>query len=293
MELRVLEYFIMVAKEGNITRAAERLHITQPTLSRQLSDLEKELNAQLFIRGKRSIVLTESGQLLMQRAQELMNLVAKTERDLSESNNQLTGTIGIGCVESEASRTLVRWMKTFRLSQSCVDFDLVSANGDDLREKLDRGMLDLAILLEPIESAKYDSIRLDIKERWGILLPVNHPYANNEYINVEQLKSLPLSLSRRSIVQDEMERWLGVSRDELNIIVTQNLLTNSLLLLSEGIAYPLTIEGAFTIRPDDKIRFVPFYPERITKHVLAWKKNQLLNPATRLFLQFINNALEA
>ena len=159
MELRVLEYFIMIAKEGNITRAAERLHITQPTLSRQLGDLEKELNTQLFIRGKRSIVLTESGQLLMQRAQELMNLVAKTERDLLESNGELLGTIAIGCVESEASRVLVRWMKTFRSVQPCVVFDLVSGNGDDLREKLDRGLMDMAILLEPIESAKYDSIR--------------------------------------------------------------------------------------------------------------------------------------
>lgn len=291
MELRVLEYFIMVAKEGNITRAAERLHITQPTLSRQISDLENELNTQLFIRGKRSIVLTESGQLLMQRAQELVNLVAKTERDLLESNNELIGTISIGCVESEASRILVRWMKAFRDSQACVVFDLVSANGDDLREKLDRGMLDLAILLEPIESAKYDSIRLNIMERWGILLPKDHPYASLNHINVEQLKTLPLSLSRRSIVQDEMERWLGVSRDDLNIIATQNLLTNSLLLLEEGIAFPLTIEGAFTIRPEEHICFVPFYPERTTGHVLAWKKNQLLNPATRRFLQFINDAL--
>ena len=291
MELRVLEYFIMVAKEGNTTRAAERLHITQPTLSRQISDLENELNTQLFIRGKRSIVLTESGQLLMQRAQELVNLVAKTERDLLESNNELIGTISIGCVESEASRILVRWMKAFRDSQACVVFDLVSANGDDLREKLDRGMLDLAILLEPIESAKYDSIRLNIMERWGILLPKDHPYASLNHINVEQLKTLPLSLSRRSIVQDEMERWLGVSRDDLNIIATQNLLTNSLLLLEEGIAFPLTIEGAFTIRPEDHICFVPFYPERTTGHVLAWKKNQLLNPATRRFLQFINDAL--
>ncbi len=184
-------------------------------------------------------------------------------------------------------------MKGFRDIQACVVFDLVSANGDDLREKLDRSILDLAILLEPIESAKYDSIRLDTKERWGILLPKDHPYASLDHINVEQLKTLPLSLSRRSIVQDEMERWLGVSRDELNIIVTQNLLTNSLLLLEEGIAFPLTIEGAFTIRPDDHLCFIPFYPERTTGHVLAWRKNQVMNPATRMFLQYITNALKA
>lgn len=290
MELRVLEYFVMVAKEGNITRAAERLHITQPTLSRQLSDLEKELNTKLFIRGKRSIVLTESGQLLMQRAQELMDLVAKTERDLLESNDTLLGTIAIGCVESEASRTLAHWIKTFRELQPNVIFDIVSGNGDDLREKLDRGFIDLAILLQPIETAKYDSIKLDIQERWGVLLPVTHPLAEHKSISVEQLKKLPLSLSKRSIVQEEMESWLGVSRDALNVVAIHNLLSNSLLLLKEGIAYPLSIEGAFTIRGDNQIRFIPFQPERITKHVLAWKKNHLLNPATRLFLQFIYDA---
>ena len=227
--------FVMVVKEGNITRAAERLHITQPTLSRQLSDLEKELNTKLFIRGKRSIVLTESGQLLMQRAQELMNLVAKTERDLLESSDTLLGTIAIGCVESEASRTLAHWIKTFRELQPNVIFDIVSGNGDDLRERLDRGIIDLAILLEPIETAKYDSFKLDINERWGVLLPVTHSLAQDKSISVDRLKTLPLSLSRRSIVQDELESWLGVSRDALNIVAIHNLLSNSLLLLKEGI----------------------------------------------------------
>ena len=204
-----------------------------------------------------------------------MNLVAKTERDLLESSDTLLGTIAIGCVESEASRTLAHWIKTFRELQPNVIFDIVSGNGDDLRERLDRGIIDLAILLEPIETAKYDSFKLDINERWGVLLPVTHSLAQDKSISVDRLKTLPLSLSRRSIVQDELESWLGVSRDALNIVAIHNLLSNSLLLLKEGIAYPLSIEGAFTIRQDDQIRFIPFHPERTTKHVLAWKKNQL------------------
>ena len=146
-----------------------------------------------------------------------------------------------------------------------VIFDIVSGNGDDLREKLDRGIIDLAILLQPIETAKYDSIKLDIQERWGVLLPVTHPLAEHKSISVEQLKKLPLSLSKRSIVQEEMESWLGVSRDALNVVAIHNLLSNSLLLLKEGIAYPLSIEGAFTIRGDDQIRFIPFQPERDRK----------------------------
>lgn len=293
MEIRVLEYFLMLAKEGNITRAANRLHITQPTLSRQLSELEKELNTQLFIRGKRSIILTESGQLLVQRAQELINLVSKTERDLLESRNELIGTISIGCVESKASLLLVQWIKSFREHQPCVVFDIVTGTGDDLREKLDRGLIDLAILLEPIETARYDSVRLNVSERWGVLLPTSHPLSTLDKINVEQLKSLPLVLSSRSIVQDELENWLGVNQDDLNIVATQSLITNSLLLLKEDIAYPFSIEGALLIRNDESIRFIPLNPERTTGHVLAWKKNQQMSPITRLFLKYINDALKA
>ncbi len=293
MEIRVLEYFVMLAKEGNITRAANRLHITQPTLSRQLSELEKELNTQLFVRGKRSIILTESGQLLVQRAQELLNLVVKTERDLHESRIELIGTISIGCVESKASLLLVQWIKAFKEVQPCVVFDIVSGAGDDLREKLDRSLIDLAILLEPIETARYDSVHLDVKERWGVLLPKTHPLSNLEQINVEQLKSLPLIFSSRSIVQDELEQWLGIKKEELNIVATQNLITNTLLLLKQDVAYPISIEGALLIRNDEHIRFIPLNPEQSTGHVLAWKKNQQMNPATRLFLRFINDALKA
>ena len=293
MEIRVLEYFLTIAKEGNITRAAQKLHITQPTLSRQLSELERELKTQLFIRGKRSIVLTESGLLLMQRATELLKLVAKTERDLLESHGELVGTIAIGCVESTASKLLVQWIKSFRESHTNVVFDIVSGTGDDLREKLDRGMIDLAILLEPIETAKYDSYRLNAYERWGVLLPIDHKLSNLNQISIDQLKTIPLVVSSRSIVQDELKRWLGVGQEELNIVARQSLITNTLLLLKENIAYPISIEGALTIRNDSQIRFIPLYPERLTGHVLAWKKNQLMNPITRLFLQYINDASKA
>lgn len=291
MEIRVLEYFIMVAKEGNITRAAQRLHITQPTLSRQLSELENELNTQLFIRGKRSIVLTESGQLLMQRAQELVNLLAKTERDLQESNTKMIGTVSIGCVESTASEKLAQWIKSFLLIHPCVTFDIVSGNGDDLREKLDKGLIDLAILLEPIEVAKYDSTHLNIDEKWGVILPIEHSMAKLDHIKGDQLTSIPLIVSNRSIVQNEIEQWLKIKQDELNVVATHSLLTNSIQLIKQNIAYPISIEGALQIRNDSELRFVPLYPERKTGHVLAWKKNQIMNPVNRLFLHHINDAL--
>lgn len=290
MEIRVLEYFVMIAKEGNITRAADRLHITQPTLSRQINELEVELKTKLFIRGKRSIVLTESGQLLMQRAQELLSLVAKTERDLQESQPNMIGTVSIGCVESKASQKLAEWIKSFLKIQPHVMFEIVSGNGDNLREKLDKGLIDLAILLEPIEIAKYDSIHLNINEKWGIILPINHALSSMDQITVDQLKSIPLVISNRSIVQDDLKSWLGVSHDDLNIVATHTLLTNSLQLLKEDIAYPVSIEGALLIRNDENVRFIPLHPERLSRHVLAWKKNQLMSPITRIFIQHINDA---
>ncbi len=287
MELRVLEYFLMVAKEGNITKAADKLHITQPTLSRQLKELETELKTTLFLRGKRQILLTEAGTLLLQRANELVGLMAKTQRDLSESQTQLMGSISIGCVETSVSRFLVEQMISFTEHRPMVLFDIVSGNGDDLREKLDHGSIDLAILLEPIETAKYDAIKLPIEEIWGIVVNVDHPLAKLPHVTVQELKDLPLIISRRSIVSDEMESWLGVPKAQLNIVATHTLLTNTLLMVKRKFGYPFIVQGAFEMRPDPTMKFIPLFPQRTSGHVLAWKKNQIHNPATRLFRQYI------
>lgn len=168
MDLRLLEYFLAVARIGNITRAAEQLHVTQPTISRQLTELEEMLGTTLLVRGKRQVTLTEAGVLFQQRAEEMLNLMEKTRRDLLDQKDLVGGVVALGCVESCVSRMLPEVLGAFSGLYPKVQYELYSADGDDIREKLDRGELDFGILLEPVEAAKYDFIRLPYWETWGL-----------------------------------------------------------------------------------------------------------------------------
>jgi DNA-binding transcriptional LysR family regulator len=289
MDIRILRYFLTVAREGNITKASEILNITQPTLSRQLMDLEEELNTNLFIRGKRQITLTDSGVLFQQRAKEIISLIEKTERDLTEHNNLVGGVVSIGCVESIASQMLPEAMGEFSKRHPRVQYELYSGDGDDIREKLDKGNIDIGILLEPIETAKYEYIRLPFEEKWGILMRREDPLAQKNSINLQDILGLPLITPRREIVQNEIASWLGVENDRLHIFASHNLLTNALLLVERGLGYAISVSGAYKIREKDSICFIPFSPERTTGHVLAWKKNRVFSSATSLFIQFVKD----
>lgn len=293
MDLRVLKYFITVAKQGNITKAAEALHITQPTLSRQLKELEEELGASLFLRGNRQITLTDAGLLFQQRAEEMVRLLEKTQRELEDERNLVGGTVSIGCVETTASQALPELLTGFSKKHRMVQYDLYSANGDDIKEKLDRGDIDLGILLEPVETAKYDYLRLPIRDLWGVVIRRDDPIAQQESISLEQVAGLPLIVPRRSIVQEEIASWFGVDWDQLNIFATHNLLTNAILLASAGLGYPVCVQGAYTIRETEKVCFVPISPERTAGHVLAWKKNRMFTSATTLFIDHVRNTFQA
>lgn len=292
MDLRVLNYFLTIAKEGNITHAAELLHITQPTLSRQLRDLEDELGVSLFIRGNRQITLTDAGMLFQQRAEELVTLLEKTRRDLSEQRDLVGGTVSIGCVESSVSRVLPQVLTGFAQQHPMVQYDLFSANGDDIKEKLDRGEIDLGILLEPVEAAKYDYLRLPIYETWGIVARQEDPIAQQNTVTLEDVLHLPLILPRRTIVQDEITSWFGDAGNNLHVFATHNLLTNSLLLVEAGLGYPICVEGAYTIRPSAGLCFCPITPRRTAGHVLAWKKNRIFPSAISLFIDYIGDVFQ-
>ncbi len=297
MDLRVLQYFLAVAKEGNITRAADALHLTQPTLSRQLKELEEELGVVLFDRGNRKISLTDAGVLFQQRAAELVALLDKTRRELSEQEDLLGGVVSIGCVESKASLLLPGLLSAFHKEYPQVRYDLYSAIGDDIKEKLDRGVLDLGILIEPVEVAKYDYRRLPVRDRWGVVLTCGHPLAEKGEISLDQLARLPLNLPRREIVQEEISSWFAGQGPKLQALHYHSLLTNSLPLAQAGDAYPLCVEGAYTIRPTPGLTFVPIAPERAVGHVLAWKKNRLFSRATdrfiRSFMEYISGMEDA
>lgn len=287
MDLRLLEYFLAVAKTGNITKAAEQLHVTQPTISRQLMELEETMGAPLMIRGKRQITLTDAGVLFQQRAQEIMDLMDKTSRDIADQNDLVGGTVSIGCVESCVSRMLPEVLKDFSALHPKVSYELYSADGDDIREKLDRGELDFGILVEPVEAAKYDCLRLPYWETWGLLMRKDDPLAERETIGREEILSIPLILPRREIVQDNIAGWFGVDRSQLNIFASQTLLNNAALLVEAGLAYSVCVGGAFEIRGGENLRFVSFAPERTTGHVMAWKKNRVFHSAASQFRDYV------
>lgn len=287
MDIRLLEYFLAVAKYGNITRASEYLHVTQPTISRQLMELEDMVGAPLLIRGKRQVTLTEAGVLFQQRAEEIVSLTEKALRDVAGQDDLLGGTVAVGCVESCASRMLPKVLSAFSARYPKVKYELYSADGDDIREKLDRGDLDFGILVEPVETAKYDFFRLPYQETWGVLMRKDDPLACREAIGREEFLSIPLILPRREIVQDNIAGWFGVDRNQLHVFAGHNLLNNAALLVEAGLGYVVCIGGSFAIRGGENLRFVPLTPERTSGHVLAWKKNRVFHSAASRFREFV------
>ena len=287
MDIRLLEYFLAVAKYGNITRASEQLHVTQPTISRQLMELEEIVGSPLLIRGKRQVTLTEAGVLFQQRASEIVSLMDKTLRDITDQDDLLGGTVMVGCVESCVSRMLPKVLRGFSARYPKVKYELYSADGDDIREKLDRGDLDFGILVEPVEAAKYDFFRLPYWEKWGVVMRKDDPLAQKEQIQKEDLLSIPLILPRREIVQDHIAGWFGMDRSQLNIFAGHNLLNNAALLAEAGLGYVVCVGGSFEIRGGENLCFVPLAPERTTGHVLAWKKNRVFHSAANRFREYV------
>lgn len=284
MEIRVLRYFLTVVREEGINRAAEVLHITQPTLSRQLAQLEDEVGVKLFHRGSRKITLTNEGILLRRRAEEILSLVDRTERELMEQEKMVEGRIVIGGGELSAMRELPDIIASFREKYPLVTFDLFTGSADLVKEQMEKGLIDIGVLLEPIDMEKFDYIRLKGRERWVVLMRPEDPLTRKAEIQAEDLRDAPLILPRRANVQNETIHWLGDSFRESQVIFTSNLATNSALMVQKGLAYSLVIEGAVPFWDQEKIVFRPFFPELTANSVFAWKKQQPFTPAVSKFI---------
>lgn len=284
MEIRVLKYFLTVVREENISRAAELLHVTQPTLSRQISQLEEEIGTQLFIRGKH-LLLTEAGILLRRRAEEVVELIEKIENEFEEQR-EVCGTVSIGSGGLISSWQLPGIMESFKQQYPNVQYELYTNNADYIKERLDRGLLDFGLLLEPIDVSKYDFIRMKKKEKWGVLMPAGCPLAAREFITKENIRELPLATTNRYPLQREIENWFGGVPGELHIYVTYNLINNVVMLVSSGLAYALTIEGAVNMLDPALLTFRPLEPELSMTSVLAWKKSQPMSRAAAEFLEY-------
>ena len=288
MELRVLRYFLMTAREENITRAAQLLHITQPTLSRQLMQLEEELGVKLFHRGKYNVSLTEEGMLLKRRAQELVSLSDKTVSEFSRKDEILSGEISIGCGEARSMSFLSDCIISFRKKHSLVQFDIYSAIADDIKERIEKGIIDIGLLVEPVDIGKYEFLRLPAKEKWGIWVRKDSELAGKDAVTPEDLSKVPLITARREAVKNEIASWFGDYYDELNIVAAYNLGINAITMVRQGVGAALAFDLGVSY---DDMCFIPLSPVRETGSVIVWTKNQVLPTAAKMFIEHIKNAI--
>lgn len=283
MDIRVLRYFIAVAKEENISAAAKQLHLSQPTLSRQLKDLEVELGTTLFQRGNRKITLTEQGMFLLSKAREIVELVDKTEANFHHEE-VIGGEIYIGGGETRAMHFIAKALADLLKKHSAIKYHLYSGNADDIMDKLDSGLLDFGIVIEPTDKQKYEFIQLPATETWGVLIQKESPLASKEFIQPSDLIDKPLIISRQTAVDNELSGWFGKGLEKLHISGTYNLLYNASLMVEEGLGYALCIDKIINTTGESKLCFKPLHPNLHAGLNMIWKKNQILSTASQAFL---------
>lgn len=291
IETRLLQYFLAVAEEQSITHAANYLHITQPTLSKQMMDLEEQLGKQLFIRGKKKITLTEDGIYLRSRAQEIISLIKKTESDFRENEQSIAGNITIGCGEHRSSTAIMQVIKTIQDDFPDIHFDFFSSNADTIIERLDKGLLDIGILLEPEISPRYDYQKLPLYETWGILMRNDANLAKKETLFIEDLSGIPLIRPSQSSNKQRFDALFSEHNIHLYTVATYNLIFNAGLMVESGMGYALCIGGLINYCKEHPLIFRPFAPA-LTSHVyLFTKKYQILSKAAKLFLSRLQEDL--
>ena len=289
MELRVLRYFLTVAREENITKAAELLHVSQPAISRQLAQLEAELGVKLFTRGNHHITLTEDGLMLRRRAQEIVALADKTQRDFHQHTAELTGEIAIGSGELRSFSMLGAVLADFSALHPQVRYTLFSGNADHIKERIESGTLDLGLLSMPVELSRYDFLRFPVAEEYGVLVRADSPLAERKLLQPEDLANVPLMLPERALVRSELANWFGDLYDRLNVILTFNLAYNAAMLVRQGLgaALCLRLDCAY-----DDLVFVPTSLTLDNGSALVWKKHQTHSPAVSALISHIHAAMQ-
>lgn len=290
MELKTLKYFVMIVREQNISKAAERLYLTQPTLTKQMQELENELGAKLFERGKRKITLTEDGLFLYKKAQEIIDLETITKNSFQNKDKKINGEISIACGETYAMNYLLEIYKKIHRANPLITISLFSGNDEDVREKLNNGLAEFALFIGLTNLDNYNFIKLPLNETWGLLMNKNSQLAKKETIKSEDLSNLPLLVSRQVYRTNELSGWLNKDLSKLNIIGTYNLLYNASLMVKEDSVYAITIDKL--LKDDNKVIFKKFEPELTSNIYFAWKKYQVLSKAGQLFLDELNKKIE-
>lgn len=289
MELRVLRYFLTIAREGSITNAANVLHVTQPTLSRQIHDLEEELGQRLFVRGSRNMSLTAEGMILRKRAEEIISMVDKTEAEFHSMSNVVSGDIYIGGGETEAVKLIAQIVCELRTAYLEIHYHLYSGNAEDVTERLDKGLLDFGLLIQPADISKYDYFNIPARDTWGVIMRKDIPLAKKEMIRKEDLLNVPLICSRQVISEErhrnEFAEWFGEDFDKLDIVTTFNLVYNAAIMVEAGVGYAITIDKIANTTESSSLCFRPLEPQLDSGLNIIWKKDQVFSAAAALFFK--------
>ena len=289
MELRVLRYFLTIAREGSITNAANVLHVTQPTLSRQIHDLEEELGQRLFVRGSRNMRLTAEGMILRKRAEEIISMVDKTEAEFHSMSNVVSGDIYIGGGETEAVKLIAQIVCELRSAYPEIHYHLYSGNAEDVTERLDKGLLDFGLLIQPADISKYDYLNIPAKDTWGVIMRKDSSLAEKETIRKEDLLNVPLICSRQVISKErhrnEFAEWFGEDFDKLDIVTTFNLVHNAAIMVEAGVGYAITIDKIANTTESSSLCFRPLRPQLDSGLNVIWKKDQVFSAAAALFFK--------
>lgn len=283
MEIRVLRYFLEVAREGSITHAAQRLHISQPTLSKQLKDLENELGKKLFVRGSFSVHLTDEGMLLRKRAEDILDMVDKTADEFRTLGQITGGDIRIGCAESDGIRHLARCIKAVQQRYPGIRVHLYSGDTEDLSERLDRGLFDFAVIAQAVDLSKYNYLEFPDADTWGVIMRKDAPLAQKKAVCIDDLLDVPLIASRQGLRED-IPRLFGEKADRLNVTATLNLSFNGSILVREGLGYVLTFDKLIDTSEHSELCFRPLTPTLKTRLSIIWKKYQVFTPVAEVLL---------
>ena len=294
MEFRLLEYFLAVAREQNITAVAESLHISQPALSTQLKALETELGKQLLIRGvkgSRKVVLTEEGMILRKRAEEMISLMRRTEEEITGSNDTIAGNVFIGAGETETVRLFAQVAKKLQQKYPDIRYHISSGNAEHVLEYLDKGLIDFGLLFTEIDLQKYEAVPVPIKDIWGVLMRRDSPLAEKEAICPEDLWDKPLIVSHQKGDNIYLGRWIKREESELHIVATYNLIFNASLLVDEGLGYALCYDKLINTQGSN-LCFRPFSPRLEARGFIVWKKYQIFSKASKVFIDYLKKEIQ-
>ncbi len=291
MDIRTLQYFLTIAREESITKAAKVLNMTQPPLSRQMKELENEIGKQLFIRGSKKVTLTDDGLLLKRRAEELVSLLDKTLNELTSSDEHITGDILIGAGETKGISFLADIAESLNKKYPEIHYKLYSGDAEFVKERLDNGLIDFGLFIGNVDIEKYEYVKLPISERWGIIMKNDSPLAKFDHISPEMLKDLPLILSHQAARGSEMSMWLRNSNSNPDIMLTYNLAYNASLFVKNGFGYMLALDNIVDTTPESGLTFRPLLPSLHAEMYLVWKKNQVFGKAAKAFLDELNKSI--